>query len=271
MARHTRFQKRVNGLQHGNFADPVETLSFLEALLTPKLMTGLRNAKAKESNTTFSCAFGSSWVNFNKFVSTSRELCQEHIKDLLWRGFASQAAFQLAPNQAYWYLLIPVYFGSVDEPLDQKKIGVISIQVKNRTNAVKSESRKTAEEFASASRIFPETSILHIHMNLGTSTKTSRVNIAVKYGNHKSSTLHVSVSLGGCTVGTYKPLGFSGLQASVRSIFEVHEAPDPEEKEAEVIANMRKWDNHSIDAVYPIRPLKGDDGDEMEGLKFETE
>jgi hypothetical protein len=41
----------------------------------------------------------------------------------------SNAALQLFPNQKWWDILIPVYFGKPDLSLDFKQVGALLIQV----------------------------------------------------------------------------------------------------------------------------------------------
>ncbi|KAA8904877.1 hypothetical protein FN846DRAFT_907612 [Sphaerosporella brunnea] len=71
-------------------------------------------------------------LNFTHFTYTTKHLDPANFTNLLVELLRSNAALQLCPNQKWWDILIPVYFGDPALPLDFKKVGALLIQAKNR-------------------------------------------------------------------------------------------------------------------------------------------
>jgi hypothetical protein len=71
-------------------------------------------------------------LNFTHFTYTTKHLDPDNFTNLLVDLLRSHAALQLCPTQKWWDILIPVYFGNADLPLDFKKVGALLIQAKNR-------------------------------------------------------------------------------------------------------------------------------------------
>jgi hypothetical protein len=74
-------------------------------------------------------------MNFTHFTSTRANLSPGGavmVMDLCHDLLRRIAAMQLSPNNPTFDQLIPIYFGSDEEPFDQSECGVIMIQDKNR-------------------------------------------------------------------------------------------------------------------------------------------
>jgi len=89
------------------------------------------------------------------------------MSDLLHNLIRQQAALQLAFRQKDWDLLIPVYFGNMDQAFDPSRLSAILIQVKNRVQPSK---LSAIVDFKQYSRFFSHTRdpILYILMDFGT-------------------------------------------------------------------------------------------------------
>lgn len=74
-------------------------------------------------------------MNFTHFVPTAENLYPEVLPDLLHDLLRRSAALQLAPCQPTYDILLPIYFGEENEPLDPSKCGCVMIQVKNKGDA----------------------------------------------------------------------------------------------------------------------------------------
>jgi hypothetical protein len=71
-------------------------------------------------------------MNFTHFASTHESLRPDVISNLLVDLLRRSAALQLGPVQATYDILIPIYFGDKNKPLDPSECGFIVVQVKNR-------------------------------------------------------------------------------------------------------------------------------------------
>jgi hypothetical protein len=74
-------------------------------------------------------------MNFTHFIPTHGNLNPATLSDLFVDLLRRSAALQLGPVQATYDMLIPIYFGDENEPLDPKECGCIVVQVKNREKA----------------------------------------------------------------------------------------------------------------------------------------
>jgi hypothetical protein len=78
--------------------------------------------------------FRQGWCNFNHFTFTTENLpwdrksLQNVIRQLLRRN----AALQLAPGQSDWDLLLPVYTGDINKPIEREHLSAIFVQINNR-------------------------------------------------------------------------------------------------------------------------------------------
>ncbi|XTI89585.1 hypothetical protein V2W45_1458380 [Cenococcum geophilum] len=75
-------------------------------------------------------------MNFTHFVPTDANLSPQVLPDLLSDLLRRSAALQLALNQPTYDILLPIYFGGENEPLDPSKCGCVMIQVKNKGAAI---------------------------------------------------------------------------------------------------------------------------------------
>ena len=73
-------------------------------------------------------------MNFTHFVPAYANLSPQDLPDLLSDLLRRSAALQLAPNQPTYDMLLPIYFGGENEPLDPSKCGCVMIQVKNKND-----------------------------------------------------------------------------------------------------------------------------------------
>lgn len=91
------------------------------------------------------------------------------MQDLLHNLIRQQAALQLAVCQEDWDLLIPVYYGNMDQAFDCSRLSAILIQVKNR--AKQTNISTAVLKLKNYSKFFSYTKdpILYILMDLGTS------------------------------------------------------------------------------------------------------
>jgi hypothetical protein len=78
--------------------------------------------------------FRKGWCNFNHFTYTNENLPadREGFQDVIRRLLRRNAALQLAPNQPYWDLLLPVYTGDINKPIERDHLSAIFVQIQNR-------------------------------------------------------------------------------------------------------------------------------------------
>ena len=78
--------------------------------------------------------FRKGWCNFSHFASTTTKLPEnrKEFLDLIFSLLRKNAALQLAPKQRDWDLLLPVYTGDVEKPIDRDHLSAIFVQIKNR-------------------------------------------------------------------------------------------------------------------------------------------
>ena len=78
--------------------------------------------------------FRKGWCNFNHFASTTTKLPEnrKEFLDLIFALLRKNAPLQLAPLQSDWDLLLPVYTGDVEKPIDRDHLSAIFVQIKNR-------------------------------------------------------------------------------------------------------------------------------------------
>jgi hypothetical protein len=102
-------------------------------------------------------------VNFNHISTTSASLSTTNVKQLLIQLLRQHSALQLAPNQQWWDLLIPMYLGDPNENLDPTRVSALVIQVKNRRNP---KAVLTGQEHHKFFGI-REAHYVHLHLELG--------------------------------------------------------------------------------------------------------
>src|SRR5438034_51346 len=114
-----------------------------------------------------STVFDGGHSNFTHFTSTEGDLESTALSDLLHNLIRQQAALQPKFRQEDWDLLIPVYFGNMDQAFDPSRLSAILIQV---TNRVKPSNLFAIVDFKKSSRFFRLTGdpILYILMDFGT-------------------------------------------------------------------------------------------------------
>jgi hypothetical protein len=71
-------------------------------------------------------------MNFTHFVPTHKNLRPEVLSDLFVDLLRRSAALQLCPGQPTYDILIPIYFGDENLPLDPSECGCMVVQVKNK-------------------------------------------------------------------------------------------------------------------------------------------
>jgi hypothetical protein len=77
-------------------------------------------------------------MNFNHFVPTHKNLCSEVLSGLLVDLLRRSAALQLCPGQPTYDILIPIYFGDENLPLNPSECGCIVVQVNKDTGSTPS-------------------------------------------------------------------------------------------------------------------------------------
>jgi len=82
--------------------------------------------------------FRQGWCNFNHFTFTTEKLPRnrEMFQDVIRRLLKRNAALQLAPSQTDWDLLLPVYTGDINRPIERDHLSAIFVQIKNRQKPV---------------------------------------------------------------------------------------------------------------------------------------
>jgi len=112
-------------------------------------------------------------MNFTHFIPTHENLSPEVLPDLLSDLLRRSAALQLAPCQPTYDILLPIYFGEENEPLDPSKCGCVMIQVKNR-DAATTPKAIFQEEFTTVDE---ERKASNVPANPSTSRKKAKVPI----------------------------------------------------------------------------------------------
>ena len=77
------------------------------------------------------------YMNFNHFSQTQKPVSPETIQDLLHGLLRQHCALQLCFGQHHWDLLIPIYFGDLDQGFDASQLSAVLLQVNNRANRAK--------------------------------------------------------------------------------------------------------------------------------------
>jgi hypothetical protein len=77
--------------------------------------------------------------NFNHFTFTTRNLPLDRktLRNIIRRLLRRNAALQLASGQSDWHLLLPVYTGDINKPIQQDHLSAIFVQIKNRQKTEK--------------------------------------------------------------------------------------------------------------------------------------
>jgi len=83
--------------------------------------------------------FRRGWCNFNHFTYTTKKLPwdRENLQNVIRRLLRRNAALQLAPCQSDWDLLLPVYTGDIDKPIERDHLSAIFVRIGNRQKPVK--------------------------------------------------------------------------------------------------------------------------------------
>jgi hypothetical protein len=161
-------------------ARPFSCFDFLKAMLGDNLEAALNFAaktagnpnnppRIHKTDKTFSGPVGfesflhRALVNFNHISTTSASLSTTNIKQLLIQLLRQHSALQLAPQQQWWDLLIPMYLGDPNENLDPTRVSALVIQVKNRRNP---KGVLTGQEHHKLFRI-REAHYVHLRLELG--------------------------------------------------------------------------------------------------------
>jgi hypothetical protein len=157
------------------YAQPFSIKDFLGSLLSEEWLLEIAKCIPSKLNTREcqglqTARFGDvfdGYMNFTHFTQTDSNLEGWTMCDLLHDLLRRQAALQLAFSQPVWDILIPVYFGNLDEEFDSARISAILIQVRNRTTTSKLSLEGDLHRYAT---LFAHTDdpILYILMDLGT-------------------------------------------------------------------------------------------------------
>jgi hypothetical protein len=83
--------------------------------------------------------FRQGWCNFNHFVFATQKLPRdrERLQNVIRRMLRRNAALQLARFETDWDLLLPVYTGDINKPIERDHLSAIFIQFKDRQNSAK--------------------------------------------------------------------------------------------------------------------------------------
>jgi hypothetical protein len=78
--------------------------------------------------------FREGWCNFNHFSFTTKTLPwdRKDIENFILKLLRRNAALQLAPGQSEWDLLLPVYTGDINQPIERDNLSAIFVQINNR-------------------------------------------------------------------------------------------------------------------------------------------
>ncbi|CEH12688.1 hypothetical protein CBOM_00658 [Ceraceosorus bombacis] len=112
----------------------VELRAYLETLFSTQNMKKSTRTQGAENAGQAAWAkllesTGDVWVNFTRFHRL-RRLVQTINTDVLWDAWVHMTAIVGAKGQANWDLLIPVYCGTITEPLNPLAFSFIEVQVK---------------------------------------------------------------------------------------------------------------------------------------------
>jgi hypothetical protein len=128
------------------FSQPFLLSGFLDTLTgcsTTKLLSSALSAKLdtrfgailERAAPTLDKTYRKAYVNFSHFAHTESTLLPgDDFDELLRTLFRTHCGLQLCFNQPTWDLLIPIYFGELNEPYDKKLASALFIQVKNKEN-----------------------------------------------------------------------------------------------------------------------------------------
>ena len=83
--------------------------------------------------------FRRGWCNFNHFTFTTRKLPsdRERLQNVIRWLLRRNAALHLAPCQSDWDLLLPLYTGDINKPIQRDHLSTIFIQIKDRQKSAK--------------------------------------------------------------------------------------------------------------------------------------
>jgi hypothetical protein len=78
--------------------------------------------------------FREGWCNFNHFTFTTKNLPRDRkkLQNIIRQLLRRNAALQLAPGQSDWDLLLPVYTGDINKPIERDHLSAIFVQIMNR-------------------------------------------------------------------------------------------------------------------------------------------
>jgi hypothetical protein len=129
-----------------------------------------RASKGSKS-TSFYNAFEKGSMNFTHFANAGFSLQEKGMSDLLHMLLQQQQALQLAFLQRTFDILIPIYFGDLDQDFDPARTSAVVISVKNRRTASNLPSGSDISEMFSHTK----DPILCILMDLGMENATINV------------------------------------------------------------------------------------------------
>jgi hypothetical protein len=115
--------------------NPESGLNFIKSFTVKDFLETLYIKNSHDSINAIDSQILGARVNFTHFVPTHEILYPEALLHLLPDLLRRSAALQLAPCQPTYDILLPIYFGKENEPLEPSKCGCILIQVKNRDDA----------------------------------------------------------------------------------------------------------------------------------------
>lgn len=163
--------KLANAAHHISHSRPFKFTSFLKSLFGEAfantiltMPAQMPRPQAEDPQITINSELGNGVCNFTHFASTEKVLESNTIDDLLYQLLYNQAALQLATNQKAWDVLIPIYFGDIDEPFGDSKISVLLIQGKNKENGTL---LSVDEDKAAYEQLFKDRMVISILVDLG--------------------------------------------------------------------------------------------------------
>lgn len=231
--------KLANAAHHISHSRPFKFTSFLRSLFGETFVNTILTMpaqmpkpQAEDPQITVSSRLGNGVCNFTHFASTEKALTSNTIDDLLHQLLYNQAALQLAANQKVWDVLIPIYFGDLDEPFDDSKISVLLIQVKNKENGTL---LSVDEDRAAYKRLFKDRMVISILVDLG----LKRAKCA-RQPTYRQQTWAYRIT--GHQAATY-PCIPKELESIIASI--LHNAANPVSLYAKVSDFNDHWNHHS--------------------------